>query len=71
LESRSCFTLATQHSTFPMADDGHDEPLRDLAAAREKLSVPEANFRAIMNGEHWMVPAVIRDAENKIVCPSA
>jgi len=70
LDARSCFTLAAQHSTFPMADDGHDEPLRDLAAARDKLGVPEANFRALMNGEHWLVPAVTRDAENKVVCGS-
>ncbi|MDX2223138.1 MAG: MBL fold metallo-hydrolase [Rhodospirillaceae bacterium] len=56
-DARACFSLATQHSTFPMADDGHDEPLRDLAAARVKLGVPDDEFRALMNGEHWLVPA--------------
>jgi L-ascorbate metabolism protein UlaG (beta-lactamase superfamily) len=69
-DAQACFALATQHSTFPMADDGYDEPLRDLAAARDKLGVPKARFRALTNGEHWLVPAVVRGPDGRTVCPA-
>jgi L-ascorbate metabolism protein UlaG (beta-lactamase superfamily) len=58
LDSQSCYTLATQHSTFPMADDGYEEPLRDLAFGRQKLGVVDDTFKALMNGQHWNVPSV-------------
>lgn len=67
-DAQSCFTLATQHSTFPMADDSYEAPVRDLAAARAKHNLAEDKFRALMNGAHWLIPQMTTGADGKTNC---
>ena len=49
--------MAIHFGTVPLADDGFDQPLRDLAAARAaaKDAGHEA-FRVLEVGEDWAVP---------------
>lgn len=42
--------------TFPLADDGQHEPLRDLALARSRHGVPPTAFRALGFGEGVDLP---------------
>lgn len=68
-DARACFSLATQHYTFPMADEGYEQPPRELAAARLRHGVSEASFRALENGEHWQTPRLTPTADNRWRCP--
>jgi L-ascorbate metabolism protein UlaG (beta-lactamase superfamily) len=55
-EINAAFALATHYGTFPLADDGYGEPLRDLAEARHHNQLSESRFRTLEPGQAWMVP---------------
>lgn len=47
--------LATHHRTFPLADDGYDQPADELAAALADADEPDGWFRVLAHGEVWDV----------------
>jgi L-ascorbate metabolism protein UlaG (beta-lactamase superfamily) len=47
--------LGVHWGTFPMADDGPDDPIEELEAARIKLGVGTEAFRALEPGESWII----------------
>lgn len=49
-------SLAIHHGTFRLADEAFEAPVQALEAARERLGVEEAAFRALVNGMAWDVP---------------
>jgi len=54
--------LNTRHSlgihfgTFQLTDEGHDEPVSDLAIARTQQGISPNAFRTLENGQAWDVP---------------
>jgi len=52
----AAYALATHFETFPLADDGYDEPRREFEAACARHQVPEGRFRALEPGQVWHVP---------------
>ena len=48
---RSDFSIAMHFGTFPLADDGRDDPVTDLEAALEKHNLNKAQFIDLKNGE--------------------
>jgi L-ascorbate metabolism protein UlaG (beta-lactamase superfamily) len=51
LDVQSQKSIAMHFGTFPMADDGMYEPIRDLRIAQKKHKVSEAKFRIFQQGE--------------------
>jgi len=47
--------LATHHRTFPLADDGYDQPANELAACLDEASEADGWFRVVAHGEAWDV----------------
>ncbi len=43
-------SIATHFGTFPLADEGGDEPITDLKKALEEFNVPEEDFIVMMEG---------------------
>jgi L-ascorbate metabolism protein UlaG (beta-lactamase superfamily) len=43
-------SVGIHFGTFPMADDGMDEPAQELIRAREKYGVPDSNFVVMQEG---------------------
>jgi len=52
-------SIASHFGTFPLADDGMDEPLQSLDEARRLKSLPESEFRVLGFGEGWELPQQI------------
>jgi L-ascorbate metabolism protein UlaG (beta-lactamase superfamily) len=44
-------SIGTHYGCFQLTDEGIDDPLRELAAARRKHAVPDDRFRALQTGE--------------------
>jgi len=44
-------SIGMHFGTFPLADDGMHEPMRDLAEARQKYGISEEAFRTLNEGE--------------------
>jgi L-ascorbate metabolism protein UlaG (beta-lactamase superfamily) len=53
LDARSA--LAIHWGTFPLGDDGPDQPVHELKAAREQAGIAADAFRALEPGEFWKV----------------
>lgn len=51
LDLRSRLSIAMHFGCFQLTDEAIDEPVRDLARAREKHGVPPATFRVLEPGE--------------------
>lgn len=51
LELGSEASIATHFGTFPLADDGHDDPVADLKLALEKHQLPAEAFLVLKEGE--------------------
>ncbi|MBC7892957.1 MAG: twin-arginine translocation pathway signal, partial [Sphingobacteriaceae bacterium] len=51
LDVRSNQSLACHFGTFPLADDGHDDPITDLKAALRTKGIPEESFWVLEEGE--------------------
>lgn len=51
LDVRSEFSIASHFGTFPLADEGGQEPVRDLVAALEQYGVAKEKFTAMKEGE--------------------
>jgi L-ascorbate metabolism protein UlaG (beta-lactamase superfamily) len=51
LEVGSETSIATHFGTFPLADDGHDDPVSDLRLALEKYQLPPEAFLVLKEGE--------------------
>lgn len=49
-------SMAIHWGTFALADDGHDDPLIELARAKQDKNLTDADFIAIDNGEHIESP---------------
>lgn len=47
---QSELSIGMHFGTFPMADDGMEEPVEDLAVAREKYQVPDSSFITLKEG---------------------
>ena len=48
--------MAIHFGTVPLADDGFEQPLRDLEAARADADAGHEAFRVLEVGEDWSVP---------------
>ena len=46
-------SLAIHYGTFQLSDEGIDDPVNALSAARKKHGVTDSTFRALENGEVW------------------
>ncbi len=55
LDLKSKLSWGCHFGTFPLTDEGIDEPLRDLDAAKTKLGVKADDFLAPENGESRVV----------------
>jgi L-ascorbate metabolism protein UlaG (beta-lactamase superfamily) len=49
-------SVASHFGTFPLADDGEDEPIERLAAALQEEGLCSCQFRILGFGEAWAVP---------------
>jgi len=49
-------SVASHFGTFPLADDGEDEPLHRLAEALRESGLTSSDFRVLDFGEGWAVP---------------
>jgi L-ascorbate metabolism protein UlaG (beta-lactamase superfamily) len=47
------YALGVHWGTFPMADDGPDDALIELDAARKSIGVSAESFRTLLPGESW------------------
>lgn len=52
----AAYSMAIHFGTFQLSDEGIDDPVKALSAARIKHGVPDNAFRALENGEVWTVP---------------
>lgn len=68
LDSRACRSIATQHQTFNLADEGYEEPIRDLEAAKAELGVAPDAFLALENGQAVTVPPLAAGPDGKPAC---
>ena len=57
------YTLAIHHATFQLADEGYDDPVRELASAKLKHQIKDEWFRALKVGEAWEVPATSLESQ--------
>jgi L-ascorbate metabolism protein UlaG (beta-lactamase superfamily) len=46
-------SIAMHHGTFPLADDGKDDPINDLQKALQEQQVPANNFVILEEGKAW------------------
>jgi L-ascorbate metabolism protein UlaG (beta-lactamase superfamily) len=53
LDARSA--LAIHWGAFPLGDDGPDDAVTELKAARERAGIPADTFRALEPGEFWKI----------------
>jgi L-ascorbate metabolism protein UlaG (beta-lactamase superfamily) len=51
LDVKSSASIATHFGTFPLADDGYEDPVRDLKTALAKFNLNEEAFVALKEGE--------------------
>ncbi|NIR30969.1 MAG: hypothetical protein GWN84_16965 [Gammaproteobacteria bacterium] len=51
------YLLPIHHGTFPVGDDGQEEPVRDLRRAMRRQGVPEERVWILGNGESRVLPA--------------
>ncbi|MCE7935916.1 MAG: MBL fold metallo-hydrolase [Chlorobi bacterium CHB2] len=49
------WSMGVHFGTFAQADDGEKEPVELLNATLDKFSIPRERFRALENGEVWVV----------------
>ncbi|GAB3541665.1 MBL fold metallo-hydrolase [Spirosoma fluminis] len=49
-------SVAIHFGTFPLADDGEDEPVTDLANALTAAGIPYDRFKALKSGESLVMP---------------
>lgn len=50
LDVKAQKSIATHFDTFPLADDGAEDPLNDLRKALEELNVPAGDFLVLNEG---------------------
>ncbi|WP_128547555.1 MBL fold metallo-hydrolase [Larkinella soli] len=55
-EVRSQQSVAIHYGTFPLADDGEDEPILQLRNALSANQLPDSVFRALPEGQGQMIP---------------
>ncbi len=48
-------SVACHHGTFPLGDDGMDEPAQELAAARSEKGIASDTFVILQNGHHLQI----------------
>ena len=51
LDVRSETSIATHFGTFPLADDGYEDPMNDLKLAKVKYNLPPEEFLVFKEGE--------------------
>ncbi|NJM26902.1 MAG: MBL fold metallo-hydrolase [Bacteroidia bacterium] len=57
LEVKSNLSVPSHYGTFPLADDGLDEPVNDLRAALRQLGVDESAFQIVPEGKYIEIGA--------------
>jgi L-ascorbate metabolism protein UlaG (beta-lactamase superfamily) len=55
LDLKAETSIAMHFGTFPLADDGQTEPVRDLKTALEKWNVPKGQFVVLKEGTYFEV----------------
>jgi L-ascorbate metabolism protein UlaG (beta-lactamase superfamily) len=60
LDMQARLSIATHFGCFQLTDEGIDEPLRELALARDRHGVDARSFRALRPGETLLLPAAAR-----------
>ena len=51
IEVKAKVSIADHYGTFPLADDGEEDPKVELTKALEKLNVPKEQFRLLKEGQ--------------------
>jgi L-ascorbate metabolism protein UlaG (beta-lactamase superfamily) len=51
IEVKAKVSIADHYGTFPLADDGEEDPKVELVKALEKLNVPKEQFRLLKEGQ--------------------
>lgn len=49
-------TLVIHFGTFQLADEGYDDPLKELDEARRANKISSQKFHILKIGESWIVP---------------
>lgn len=49
-------SLAIHYGTFRLSDEAFDAPIRELRSSMAQHSITQEQFRAIENGDYWLVP---------------
>ena len=57
LDLEAKLSIGTHYGCFQLTDEGIDEPVRELDAARRRHGVPGERFRALETGETLRIPA--------------
>lgn len=68
---RSALSVGIHHGTFPLANDAHAEPIRDLHAALDAEGIPRDAFRVLAPGELLELPVSGESARLSTVDESA
>lgn len=55
LELKAEISIAMHFGTFPLADDGQNDPVEDLQKARDKYSVSPEEFMTLKEGEYFEI----------------
>lgn len=50
------WVVPTHYQVFPLADDGYDDPMKDLARVLSGDRAAEKSFHPLLPGEAWLVP---------------
>ncbi len=50
LDLKARLSIASHFGTFPLGDDGQNEPVQELQKAKEKLNVPVQDFITLKEG---------------------
>ena len=51
LEVKAHVSIADHYGTFPLADDGQDDPQQELTLALEKFNLPREQFLILKEGQ--------------------
>jgi len=52
---KSLLSIAMHFGTFPLADDGSEDPIRDLRRATDKAGIPDTEFIVLKEGDPLVV----------------
>lgn len=51
------YTIAIHFGTFRLADEGYDDPIKELTIEKASQQVADERFRALTIGDYWEIPS--------------